>query len=299
MKPRVEITIRPLYSVQECEHFQAVQRQVWGSEGEVDVVPVHVLVTHAKNGGMLLGAFAPDGPTQTGGMVGLAFGWPAFVHVGGQPTLKFCSHMLGVLPRWHSQGIGVRLKLAQRERLLAEGLTDWMTWTYDPLQRVNAVLNIHRLGATCTTYIVDAYGTMDDEFNAAMPSDRFQVDWQMASDRVAYALAADQQPVDWAAHSLQILPTRPLHFGSSLRQPVEAQIVVDERPLAVPLPDGVASLRVEPGLLMAWRLYLRQVMQQSFAAGYQVVDCVALPDSGWHYLLVQRQRGRVFSPPWA
>lgn len=286
MKPFVEIEIRPLYTVQDCTHFQTVQRRVWGSEDEVDVVPIHVLVTHAKNGGMLLGAFAPDGPLETGGMVGIAFGWPAFVNVQGQPQLKFCSHMVGVLPQWHGQGIGLRLKLAQRQILLAENQIEWMTWTYDPLQRINAVFNIHRLGATCTTYIEDAYGTMDDEFNAAMPSDRFQVDWHMSSPRVQQVLADNGQSTDWQTAPLQILTTQPLSSNPKIRQPGHAELVVDERPLAVPLPESVGALRQEAGLLMDWRLYLRQAMSQSFAAGYSVVDCVRLADLGWHYMLM-------------
>ena len=52
----------------------------------------------------------------------------------------------------------LQLKLAQRQAILDQGLTDWVTWTYDPLYRRNAVFNIHRSGrylmyvltATCT-----------------------------------------------------------------------------------------------------------------------------------------------------
>lgn len=284
------IAVRQLRTIDECKYFQEVQRRVWVGEDEVDIVPIHVLITQAKNGGMLLGAFTDDGPEFTGGMVGLTFGWPAFTGEGGSKQLKFCSHMAGVLPDWHGKGVGLRLKLAQREILLADGQMDLMTWTYDPLQRVNAVFNIHRLGATCVTYMHNVYGEMQDQLNAGMPSDRFQVDWRMRSRRVAHALSPQRAHHDWLHAPMKILPTRPLTEGSSLRAPVRSGLILDERPLAVPIPDSVAALRSEPGLLLDWRLFLREAMDESFAAGFKVVDCAPLPaQGGWHYILVPRE----------
>jgi predicted GNAT superfamily acetyltransferase len=283
------ITIRRLYTLEECALFQEVQRRVWGGEAEIDIVPVHVLVTQAKNGGLLLGAFAENGPEATGGMVGLTFGWPALAEVNGGKILKFCSHMAGVLPTWQGCGIGLRLKVAQREILLADGLMDYMTWTYDPLQRVNAVFNIHRLGATCVTYMRNVYGEMQDHLNAGMPSDRFQVDWRLRSRRVEAALSPQRQRFEWQTLPLEVLSTRPVTFGSSICAPISTFLSLDGRPLAVPLPESVAALRNIPGLLMEWRLFLREAMEQGFGAGYKVVDCVQLPEGGWHYLLVPQQ----------
>jgi predicted GNAT superfamily acetyltransferase len=288
--PATSISVRQLRTIDECKYFQEVQRRVWVGEDEVDIVPIHVLITQAKNGGMLLGAFTDDGPEFTGGMVGLTFGWPAFTGEGGSKQIKFCSHMAGVLPDWHGKGVGLRLKLAQREILLADEQMDLMTWTYDPLQRVNAVFNIHRLGATCVTYMHNVYGEMTDDLNAGMPSDRFQVDWRMRSRRVAHALSPQRAHHDWLHAPMKILPTRPLTEGSSLRAPVRSGLILDERPLAVPIPDSVAALRSEPGLLLDWRLFLREAMDESFAAGFKVVDCAPLPaQGGWHYILVPRE----------
>lgn len=279
------IIIRPLSSVEDCHHFQETQHRVWVGEPDREIVPIHVLITQIKNGGMVLGAFAADGPEATGGMVGMAFGWPGFAGADGGQRLKFCSHMLGVLPSWQGKGVGLRLKLAQRDYLLAAGLTDWMTWTYDPLQRVNAVFNIRRLGATCATYIRNLYGEMQDHLNAGMPSDRFQVDWHLCSERVESALSAQPLQVDWTTVPLQILPSRRLNVGSHLYAPADPRLSLDGRAVAVPLPHSVASLRVESGLLMDWRLFLRHTIEESLAAGYLVVDCVDLRDRGWHYIL--------------
>jgi predicted GNAT superfamily acetyltransferase len=279
------ITIRRLKSLDDFYHFQELQRRIWSS-GEDDVIPIHVLVTQAKNGGLLQGAFAAEGAESTGGMVGMAFGWPGFDTHTDPPSLKFCSHIAGVLTDWHGRGIGLALKLAQREHLLAEGLMDWMTWTYDPLQRVNALFNIHRLRATCTTYHRDVYGPMDDALNAGLPTDRCQVEWRMDSERVNFALSSQKRLPVWDGKNIEIGETRPLGVGGRVRIPVESRLRLDGRPVAIPIPDSLAGLRAEGrGLLVEWRLFQRELIEAAFARGYEIVDCVELFDIGVHYIL--------------
>lgn len=290
------VALRLVKSIEGVEHFVELQRLVWGSD-PLDIVPNHVTVTVFKNGGALLGAYADDGPPTTGGMVGAAFWWLGVAPVTGAGgatvhKLKICSHMAGVLPGWQGRRIGLLLKLKQRELVLEQGLTDWVTWTYDPLQRVNAVLNLHRLGATCNSYFRNVYGTMHDALNAGSPSDRFQVDWHLNSERVLraatalseaptnrYTLAPGEIPPDW-----QVLPTTPGRHG--LSWPVEVEPPLAGEPLAVPIPDDINLVRrIDRELGLAWRLYTRTVFEAAFASGYVAVDCVHLADKGWHYLL--------------
>lgn len=293
------ITIQTITTLDQCRSFQQVERLVWGSSEE-DVVPQHILITASKNGGIVLGAYADDGPAETGGLVGVVFGWLGTGIVPGEttPRLKHCSHMAGVLPEWQGQRVGLLLKLAQRDAVLAQGITDWMTWTYDPLFRANAVFNIHRLGATCTLYMRDIYGVMTDALNRGVPSDRCQVDWWLASDRVQERLArlskrADGQGKGASGHGerphwehLQVLPTSP---SGAFRAPVEIDIPPGGAPLAVPLPDDIIAIRqADRGLSLAWRFYMRAVLERAFAANYTVVDCLHLNHHGWHYILTQR-----------
>ncbi len=275
-------TIRPLSGVDDAHHLQIVHGQIWGIV-PYDIIPSHVLVAMAASGGMVLGAFDPAGPAETGGMVGFVLGWLGTTSSG---TIKHVSHIAGVLPAWRGRGIGVGLKLAQRDFLLAQGLTTHVTWTYDPLQRVNGAFNLHRLGATCTTYKVNVYGIMTDELNKGMPSDRFQVDWHVDSPRVAHAITHGHIPLDWDPSRLHRLPADP---GAPFTLPA------DGSPLAVPLPASVSAMqRDDQPLLLAWRLYLRTIMQQAFAANYAVVDCVDLgTDPGWHYILIQNPQSKI------
>ena len=206
------------------------------------------------------------------------------------PLLKMCSHMAGVLPAWQGRGIGVQLKLAQRDAILAQGMTGWVTWTYDPLFRTNAVLNIRRLGAICNTYQRDWYGVMRDGLNAGAPSDRCQVDWWLASARVEGRVAGGEgrrEPDDDLPAGLYILPTEA--SGARFRAPVKGDLPLDGRPIAAPIPDDIAAIRrTDAGLGLAWRLAMRQQLEQAFAAGYVMTDCLHIAGAGWCYLLTPR-----------
>lgn len=283
------ITIRRITDLEGCRHFQTLDRLVWGSD-PLDLVPNHVAVTVVKNGGLLLGAFDANGPGETGGMVGAAFGWLGIGVDPAQPEagrrLKFCSHMAGVLPAWQRNGVGLRLKLAQRREVLADGLTDWITWTFDPLYRPNGVFNIHRLGATSSTYLRNLYGELQDRLNAGAPSDRCEVDWRLNSPHVLHDLEPRRPTPDWDVSTLSLLPAASGEAGFIL--PGDPALTLDGRPLAVPVPDDIAAIRrSDPRLGLAWRLYLRAVLEDAFAAGYTMVDCVHLGAHGWRYILVR------------
>ena len=94
-----------------------------------------------------------------------------------------------MLPEWQSRGVGYALKVAQREAVLQQGLR-LITWTYDPLESKNARLNIAKLGAVCNTYIRNYYGELRDDINLGLATDRFQVDWWIASSHVENASCA-------------------------------------------------------------------------------------------------------------
>lgn len=292
------ITIRKVTSVEECEYFQELERRVWDAP-EIDIMPIHTLITCIKNGGLILGAFADDGPAEIGGMIGATFGWVGVSSKNGTHKTRFCSHMAGVLPDYQRSGIGLQLKLAQRKTILEMGYTDWIVWTYDPLFRANGVFNIRRLGATCNTYYRNNYGVMLDGLNRGVPSDRCQVDWWLRSDRVTEIAdretgrqgdketggQGDNLSISQSLISnLQVLPTKPSgHFAA----PVDIELRLDGAPIALPIPDDISAIRrSDAELSLTWRLYMRSVLEQTFASGYAMVDCVQI-EGGWYYLLNQ------------
>lgn len=115
-------------------------------------------------------------------------GWAEGIHLH--------SHMAAVVPWRRSGGVGYALKLFQRAVCLEHGVSD-IRWTFDPLIRRNAHINIVKLGAEVTRFLPDFYGRLDDVINAGDRSDRFEVRWRLLSPRVHRALDGHPQP-EWS-----------------------------------------------------------------------------------------------------
>jgi predicted GNAT superfamily acetyltransferase len=281
--------IRPLESMEEMIQVEELQLLVWpGSER--DVVPGHILITLAHNGATLLGAF--EGDRLVGfvlGFLGLDSHTPERVAMA---RLKHCSHMLGVDPAYQDRGIGVALKLAQRQKVEEQGIR-LMTWTYDPLQSRNAHLNIRRLGGLARTYMRDAYGEMRDDLNEGVASDRFLVEWWITSPRVVSRVEHARAPLDLAnflaAGAKKINPA--ILRQDDLLEPSEGLQPMEGNLLLVEIPSDFDWIRqTDPGLASAWRSHTREIFEAAFAEGYMATDFVHLGEEKFprsYYLLIQ------------
>lgn len=250
------LEIRSVKTYDEYMACVAIQGAVWG---DLDAVPLHMLLTAHKSGGVCLGAFdtaAPGAP-----MAGFVFGILGRAEDG---RLKHASHMAAVLPAYRDARVGERLKWAQREHVLAQGL-DLMTWTFDPLISRNARLNIAKLGATCGTYLPNHYGPEPEDPRGELPSDRFRVDWRLLDERVVRRAAGD--------HALT--PAAALRAAAPLANPGPLEPIdepVGQRFL-MQIPADVDALRAaDMAQARAWRYQVRALAQTAFAAGYRVVD---------------------------
>jgi predicted GNAT superfamily acetyltransferase len=263
------ITIRVLETATEMEQLEELQRLVWPGS-ETDILPVHLLVTLAHNGGLVLGAYEDEK------MVGLLVGFVGLYEVPDGPRPKHCSHELGVLPDKTNAGIGFALKRAQWQWVRKQGL-DRITWTYDPLLSRNAYLNIARLGAVCNTYLREVYGEMRDGLNAGLPSDRFQVDWWLNTRRVERRLSHQPRPAltlaDFEAADAQAL--YPVDSTGAFLRPPGHLSVPDGALLLAEIPSDFLELKAADfELARAWRFFSREMFETCFSAGYLVTDFI-------------------------
>ena len=241
--------IRTLTAVEELRAVEELQIVVWGMP-ERDVVPLHHLLAASGAGGRVLGAFAPEGT-----IVGFCYGFPG-VRRGRR---LFYSHMAGVLPEHRDRDVGFRLKQAQREAALADGI-DWMVWTYDPLQGGNAYFNLHKLGAETRRYYVNYYGAMNDALNRGSESDRLEVDWWLRDPRVEALMRGEPAPAAPDSGELE----------------------------RIDVPPNITSLRRrDPDAAAEWRRTTRRRFLEAFAADYVAVDAERTADRVT-YLLVRR-----------
>jgi predicted GNAT superfamily acetyltransferase len=264
-----EWNIHILETPEEMTAVEHLQRLVWpGADNEV--VPKDLILAVVHNGGLAVGAFVGDL------LVGVTFGFPGIYPTPDGPRLKHHSHILAVHPEWRSQGVGFALKRAQWQIVRKQGV-DRITWTYDPLMSRNAHLNIARLGAVCSTYLCSEYGEMHDGLNAGLPSDRFQVDWWLNTERVKRRLSRRSRPTLTLAHyrlaESTLLEAR-LDQGP-MPCPPEALPTLEGTLLLIEIPSDFLVLKtIDMSLARAWRFFSREVFEKAFAAGYLVTDFV-------------------------
>lgn len=180
-----------------------------------------------------------------------AGGYACVAYVHGEPvaaTMGFLgegnhihSHMAGVVERHRNQHIGTAMKVHQRAWCLDRGI-DTVIWTFDPLVKRNARLNIAKLGVDVEGYEPDYYGEMPDAINAGDPSDRVFAVWRLGSDTARRALHEPIPPVD----------------------PTPEDRVIE-------IPDDIVEIRQrDPQEAHHWRMRVRAQMMAALDEGFIV-----------------------------
>ena len=276
--------IRPLTTIEDCRRVAELERTIWGYTDAEDVVPPPVLIVSIKRGGILLGAF--DDRER---MLGFVYSIPGLK----QGQITQWSHMLGVLADARDAGIGLRLKLAQRERALEMGI-ELIEWTFDPLQALNAHFNFARLGVVVEEYEENIYGDSSSPLHRGTPTDRFVAEWHLLRPHVERRIAAIGQPVmrDSSVASAPLVnPSRSSGPSTSTGEPWllpgDANLDLDARRLLVEIPVGFSELQMSaPEAALKWRLATRRIFQTYFGRGYRAVDFFLSREAGrGHYLL--------------
>ncbi|MEO8074347.1 MAG: GNAT family N-acetyltransferase [Acidobacteriota bacterium] len=166
------IEIRPIKSIAEMQAVEELQKEVWGIP-DIEVVPISQLAAAIAAGGCLLGAF------ENGKLIGFAYGFVSYEK--GQ--MAHHSHMLAVKPEYRNYKLGEKLKRAQREFILQQGIS-LMSWTFDPLQSLNAYFNFNKLGVVSDQYFVNFYGEDAPSFLHQNGTDRLWVVWDLTNRQI-------------------------------------------------------------------------------------------------------------------
>lgn len=228
-----DIKIRECVELSELAECVDLQREVFGLP-ETELSPVRHLVVTKNAGGHSLGAW--DGSR----LAGFTLSVPAYIN----GRRAYYSHMTGIRPEYQNLGLGAKLKWAQRQRALEDGI-GYIRWTFEPVKARNAFFNLEKLGAEVREYKVNFYGT---DYGTApeletkrlgLDSDRLMADWELADPKVA-ALAAGEEPL--------VAGLAP-----------QAEIVT--------VPDWLELVGRDPGAARAEQLRIRREFQTAFARG--------------------------------
>jgi predicted GNAT superfamily acetyltransferase len=138
-----------------------------------DALPPWLVQTSAGHGGLALGAF------DDGRLVGFSFALP-----GSPGELFSCG--LAVAPGLRGRGIGLRLKLRQRDLAIARGVST-IRWTADPLSAPALALYLRALRARLVAYAPELYAEVRP---SAVPPDDVVIEWRLREPEPAPALPA-------------------------------------------------------------------------------------------------------------
>jgi len=245
--------IRDISGFDEIRQVEQLQKTAWGFE-DLDVIPLPMLVAARELGGTLIGAF--DGAE----LLGFTFGFLG--RESGHLILH--SQMLAVKPSFRNADVGRKLKLAQRERVLADGLQR-ITWTFDPLQSLNAHLNFAKLGVLSASYRPDFYGDSTSSHLHSNGTDRLLVTWLVASARVSQRL---DRGFDEAAFQSVTRGAPYLVRAGQDGTPSVALDGIGAEHVLIAIPSKIGAL--DATLARRWREATREAFTKALAAGYLV-----------------------------
>ena len=157
--------MRELDNLQDQDFGRKIFDTTWSMDAGTEITP-NLLQAMVHSGSYLSGAFIDNK------IVGAAFAFPAT-----NDGLHLHSHMTAVLPEFQDKGVGYALKIDQWNWAKAKNYS-YLSWTFDPLVRRNAKLNIAKLGVDISAYHPNFYGDMPDALNAGDESDRLMVSWR-------------------------------------------------------------------------------------------------------------------------
>ena len=211
--------VKELKTIDEQRIARAVFDEVWPVMGGGTEVTSNLMQALVHNGSYLAGAFID------GKIAGAAFAFPSI-----KDEIHLHSHMTATLSKFRDAGVGTALKMHQYTWGRENGYKS-IRWTFDPLVRRNAKLNIVKLGVDVIDYHPNFYGTMNDMVNSGDESDRLMVRWDLAEEV-------------------------PLH------RPLVANLPEDS--IRIAIPEDIVKLRGEdPAKAKEWRMNVRQVFMNA------------------------------------
>ena len=236
-----DIVIRRLHGVAELDDARFVCDEVWPSTTIGTEITPNLLTAMEHAGGYVAAAYLASNPNAPIGAV-ISFlgrhrdssgGWETHLH----------SHMTAVLPEFRDRSFGTLFKFDQRSWCL-ENQVDYVSWTFDPLVRRNARLNLVKLGAGVKEYLVNFYGEMLDELNAGDESDRMMAWWDLKSPRVEHALKGELKALETIPHDA----------------------------IVIELPEDIIEIRnSNPAVARAWREKVRENATTALSQGMTLI----------------------------
>lgn len=258
------LLLRRVETLEEYQECVVIQEETWGLNFR-ERVPTAILMVSQKLSGVCAAAFAPGGR-----MLGFVFG----ITGPYRGALVHWSDLLAVRAEARGAHVGERLKRYQRGLCRNAGL-ETIYWTFDPLVARNAHLNLRRLGARASEYVVNMYGSnTGSPLHGSLETDRWVAAWEVSpseGESTAAEPRADGVFVVGASSDGAMPVSKPVSAAPVVRVAIPADYE------GLTLPQRVA-----------WREATRRAFLHYLALGYQVTAFQrATPDQPPFYELAE------------
>lgn len=243
----------------EYDDYVKLEMAVHGGN-ELDVWPDRSMRKALDCDGSLKGAYNSEGR-----LVGIDFCITTLLD--GQPVMM--SQSLAIDDQYRSQGIGYRLRLAQRTHALSRNIPT-IIWPFDPLNSHNAVLYVGKLGAIVYIYRPRYFGETKYVFQAGIDTDRVYAEWSLSSDHVN-ARIASRQGLPRRATDVPIVMSitndQPYSLPKSHAKVPSFSNVYIEIP-----PNFRPMIREDPERARMWRNAIRNLLMDYLRGNFAIAD---------------------------
>jgi predicted GNAT superfamily acetyltransferase len=267
----IKITIGPFRNMSDYDSCADIQREVWHIS-DIDIVPITLLIAAEREGGISLGAY-----NSLGELIGFCWSLVGIEH--GEVVQH--SHMLAVRAAYRNFDVGYRLKLAQRKEALRRK-QDVITWTFDPMQPLNAYFNMGKLGTSASTYYENFYGETTSAIQRGIPTDRLLTRWDLKNPRVEERLESGS-----ARHDMRkALKKHPainslMELGPGMTQCSPVKLGLSDDSLLFEVPYNLPDIKSRNlGVALEWQGKMRQVFRNYFKKGYAATDFWVVEEDG-------------------
>ncbi len=270
-RDEIKVSVGPFRNLNDYNACMDIQREVWRCS-DLEIVPVAMLRALECHGGMCLGAY-----NSLGEMIGFVASILGMEH--GEVIQH--SHLLGVRNAYRNFEVGFKLKMAQRKESLKRKIRV-ITWTFDPMQPLNAYFNLGKLGAWSNVYFENFYGDSTSPLDRGLPTDRFLTVWELDSKSVVDRLENGPPRRDIRKELKKYPIINRLEDAapgmatcSALKLNCTADDCLFEMPYNLP---EIKSRNL--GVALEWQGKVRQVFRSYFKRGYAATDFWVIEDEG-------------------
>ncbi len=248
----------------EAVAIRRLQKTIWDTEAD-RLYPVDI---HSNQFGI---------PTSlvsrvNGEVVGFLFGFWRRNESGWQIE----SQLAGVLESFRGRGVAFQLKIEQA-RLAQELGIDTITWTADPLQLANIILNTNKLRAKAKKFYPDLYSFAGANVHNQTPASRFEFCWELNKPEAAKVISTRKPGISRPPRLEDFSDIAVISKSNHLPQALH---------LAIPIPSNWTKMQRDKETALRLRSETDTIFRQIIGP-YSIV-AVAFDNNQTPYLIVER-----------